>query len=315
MKRFYKIVASVVVAVLAITLMAPASLVVKADSYPYVSLGADLTDDQRATVLSFMGLSDADLNNYHVVYITNDQEHQYLDEFIDPSVIGKRALSSAMVKPTSSGTGISVETHNINYCTISMYKNALVTAGVENAEVIIAGPFQISGTAALLGIMKAYEEMTGETLSTEAKDVAIEEMVTVGELTENLTDDEKAKLEDLINEIKATVIAEDLTDADAIKGVVLDALNENGVTLSETDIETLTNLMSKIGELDIDPTTLLTQVGDLYDKYGEDILADAKSMLDEMFTDEVKAEFWQAVVDLGKALWDAITNLFKGKSN
>lgn len=310
MKKFSKLIAVVLVSVLAFTVCMP-GLVVKADTYPYISLGADLTDDQRATVLSFMGLTDADLSNYHVVYVTNAEEHAQLDNFIDPSVIGKRALSSALVKPTKSGSGISVETHNINYCTISMYRNALVTAGVENADVIIAGPFQISGTAALLGVMTAYEDMTGEELSVDAKEVAIEEMVVVGELTENLTDSQKEQVEDLINEIKATVIAEGLTNADDIKDVVLDSLDGHGVTLSDEEIETLTNLMSKIGDLDIDPTTLLTQVGDMYDKYGEGVLKDAKDMLDSMFTDEVKAEFWQAVVDLGKALWDAVTNLFK----
>lgn len=314
MKKFNKIISTILVAVMTFVMVSSSALVAKADTYPYVSLGADLTEEQKVTVLTYMGLTVDDLSNYHVVYITNEMEHANLDSLIDSSLIGKRALSSAMVKPTSSGSGISVETHNINYCTISMYKNALLTAGVENADVVIAGPFQISGTAALLGVMKAYEEMTGKELSDDAKEVAIEEMVTVSELTGDLSADEKAKVEEIINEIKATVIAEGLTNSDEIEKVVLDALSEQGITLSEEDVDTLTGLMSKIGELDIDPTKLLTQVGDMYDKYGEDILSEAKNMLDDVLTDEVKAEFWQAVVDLGKSLWDAVTKLFKGNN-
>ena len=51
-----------------------------------------------------------------------------------------------------------------------MYKNALATAGVTDANIIVAGPFQLSGTAALVGIFKAYEEMTGDNLDEEVVD-------------------------------------------------------------------------------------------------------------------------------------------------
>ena len=46
---------------------------------PYLSLGADLTPDQRATVLGFMGIELTDLDKYDVVYVNNDEEHKYLD--------------------------------------------------------------------------------------------------------------------------------------------------------------------------------------------------------------------------------------------
>ena len=38
-----------------------------------------------------------------------------------------------------------------------MYENALTTAGVTDATVTVAGPFNITGTAALVGAMNAYE--------------------------------------------------------------------------------------------------------------------------------------------------------------
>ena len=41
-----------------------------------------------------------------------------------------------LVKPAESGHGINVSTYNINYCTTGMYKNALLTAGVEDADII-----------------------------------------------------------------------------------------------------------------------------------------------------------------------------------
>ena len=47
---------------------------------PYLALGADLSDAQKATVLSIMGIPADDLADYDVVYVTNAEEHQYLEE-------------------------------------------------------------------------------------------------------------------------------------------------------------------------------------------------------------------------------------------
>ena len=123
-------------------------LQVSAAEGPILALGADLNDTQRATVFSEMGITGEQAASYQTIYITNDMEHQYLDASLGASVVGTHSLSSVLLIPQESGTGLSVETHNINYCTISMYRNALLTAGVEDAKVIVAAPSSISGTAA-----------------------------------------------------------------------------------------------------------------------------------------------------------------------
>ncbi len=43
-----------------------------------------------------------------------------------------------------------------------MYISALATAGITDARIIVASPFEVSGTAALTGVYKAYEDMTGK---------------------------------------------------------------------------------------------------------------------------------------------------------
>ena len=125
----------------------------------YLALGADLTASQRSTVLALMGIAEADLPNYDVVYVTNAEEHQRLDTYIASSVIGTKSLSSVVVRPADKGHGVTVTTKNINYCTDNMYRNALITAGVEDADIMVVGPSPISGTAALIGALKAYERM------------------------------------------------------------------------------------------------------------------------------------------------------------
>lgn len=55
---------------------------------PYVSLGADLNQQERATVLKLLGVTENDLKNYTVATVTNAEEHDYLDSYLSQSVIG-----------------------------------------------------------------------------------------------------------------------------------------------------------------------------------------------------------------------------------
>ena len=149
---------------------------------PYISFGADLRADEKAKVLELFGLTEADLEKCNVNTVTNAEEHQYLDAYITNDHIGSRALSSVAVMKAKKGSGITVTTKNINYCTTSMYENALATAGVKDANVVVVGPFDMSGTAALIGAVKAYSGMTGEAVDTDVIDGAINEMVVTGEI-------------------------------------------------------------------------------------------------------------------------------------
>ena len=158
----------IAIAALAITGTLLCQNVVLADGVeekPYLSLGADLNKKEKATVLELLGVEEDELDEYTVVTVTNKDEHEYLDDYLSATVIGTRALSSVLVEKTDKGDGIDVTTKNITYCTEGMYQNALTTAGIEDADVVVAGPFNITGTAALVGAMNAYEDMTGETIS------------------------------------------------------------------------------------------------------------------------------------------------------
>ena len=124
------------------------------------ALGADLTKEQRKTVLSLLDVRENELSDYEVIEITNQDEHDYLDDYLSASVIGTKALSSVRVEKVGEEKGIRVETKNITYCTSGMYTNALTTAGVTDAEVVVAGPFGISGTAALVPRMSLSSRAT-----------------------------------------------------------------------------------------------------------------------------------------------------------
>lgn len=237
---------------------------VYADSTPYVALGADLTDEQRSIVLSLMGVTEEELKSDTVITVTNAEEHQYLDSYLDASVIGTRALSSCKVTAEPAGHGITVEAHNISYLTPSMYVNALATAGMKDASVVVAGPTQISGTAALVGAMKAYAAMTGTTISEKALDGANDELVATGELAQTIGDAEKAS--ELIAAVKEAVISNKLKTEEDIKNAILDIARELGISLTETMIEQLVALMQKLAQLDIDPDTIVEQAKGIFEK-------------------------------------------------
>ena len=236
-----------------------------ADSNYCVALGADLSAEEKSKVLGIMDLSEDDLDG-HEVTVTNQEEHKYLDDYLSASVIGSRALSSVYVREASDGYGIQVTTHNITYCTTGMYQNALATAGLKNATVVVAGPFDLSGTAALIGAVKAYSELSGEPFQAEALEAATDELVTTGEIAEDIG---SSDAEALVGAVKDTIVAEGITDEDGINQAIDDAAKKLDITLSDEDKAKINDVMQKVGDLDLNADDLKEQAKQLYDKLGE----------------------------------------------
>mgnify|MGYP004445697455 CR=1 FL=1 len=265
---------------LSVGLLAGAGTVVHADGtgdVPYLALGADLNKEEKATVLRLLDVDEDDLDEYKTITITNQDEHDYLDSYLSSKVIGDRALSSVFIEREDEGEGIDVTTKNITYCTDGMYENALTTAGIRDAEVVVAGPFNITGTAALVGTMKAYEEMTGETLSKEAKDTATNELVVTGEIAETIGDAEKA--EQLLAYVKQEISKEDIKSKEGIEKVIDEGCEVYGISLSEDEKAELTDLALKLGSLDLDYGVLKQQAKDIYSQL-KDMDIDTKGLFD-----------------------------------
>ncbi|MDD7640904.1 MAG: DUF1002 domain-containing protein [bacterium] len=242
------------------------NVVIAADDKPYLALGENLSADQKATVLSLMGIDAANLDNYNVVSITNAEEHQYLDEYLPAEKIGTKALSSVVIVKREKGNGLNISTKNINYCTIGMYKNALATAGLKDADIIVAGPSPISGTAALIGAMKAYSEMTGEPVDEESLDAAMNEIVVTGELSDIIAEADDGEVEEFIAYVKQKVLEGGLKDESSIRKCIEDALKKYDFSMTDDEKDELTSVLLKISKLDIDVDSLLDQAKSLYDQ-------------------------------------------------
>lgn len=262
----------------------------------YVALGADLSVAQRATVLELLGLTEEELADMDVVQITNEKEREVLGGYLPASVIGSRALSCVKVEKKRSG-GIDVTTKNISYCTEGMYQNALITAGIENADVVVAAPSNISGTAGLVGAMEAYQEITGDEISGENQDAAVNEIVATGELADQLGSTEDA--ENLMALVKQDVVANELTSEEDILKAIDDAASQIGLTLSDSEKQSILSLMKKIGSLDLDVNALKEQAAGIYDRL-KDLGVDM-SNLDK-----------DSVIDAISGFFAGIINFFKG---
>ena len=146
--------------------------------------GADLSNENRQKVLDELNVPD----NATKVTVTNKEEHEYLGKYISNAQIGTRAISSSSITVAKKGSGLDVKTHNIDSITDEMYLNALMTAGVKDAKVYVTAPFEVSGTAALTGIIKAYEVSSDKAISEDVKQVANQELVTTSNLGDKIGD-------------------------------------------------------------------------------------------------------------------------------
>ena len=216
------------------------NVVITQEDKPYLALGADLTADQQHTVLAYMGIDVADFDNYDVVYVNNDEEHKYLDAYVPKKQIGTKALSSVLISLTDKGSGIKVSTYNINYCTAGMYKNALATAGISDANIIVAGPFALSGTAALVGTFEAYEKMTGETLDEDVVDAAMDELVTTGDLEQSI-DGDSEDVEAMIADLKGKIANGELNSAEDIENAIDELADKYEIKISDEDKQKITD--------------------------------------------------------------------------
>ena len=178
-----------------------------------LTMGADLSEEQRAYILQYFGIADREVTT---IVITNQDERDCLLGKIPEEQIGTHTLSCALVRVTDAG-GVQVKTANMNYVTSNTIASTLSTSGVYNCEVLTAAPFEVSGTGALTGVMMAYEAATGLDLDPEKKDLANDELVLTGELADQVGQDEAALV---VNDIKIHIVRDQLKEEEEVRGVV-----------------------------------------------------------------------------------------------
>jgi uncharacterized protein YpuA (DUF1002 family) len=257
-----------------------------------ITLGQNLTEQQKQEILNEMNAAEND----QIITVSNEEEHKYLGDYIPKATIGTKAISSTSITIEEQGAGLEVSTKNINWVTDEMYLNALMTAGVKDATIYVTAPFEVSGTAALTGLIKAYEISSDKVIPEDVKQVANEELVTTAKLGDEVgAENASALMAKIKDEIAKNGVPE--TDAE-LRTLIENAAKELGITLSEEDINSLIELFNKMKDINID----WNQVGQQLDQ--------AKDKISNFLNSEEGQTFLQQVKEFFIALWNAIISIF-----
>lgn len=254
-------------------------------------IGANLTDEQIADVYASFGVKRGDVTELRV---TNADERKYLEGYVDESVIGTNSISCVYIEVLEEGEGLDVTTSNINWCTSQMYVSALATAGITDAKIIVAAPFEVSGTAALTGVYMAYEDITGEELDETAKLVSTQELTLTAELAEQIGSYDSVEI---VNELKLLLgETRNMTD-EQLRSEIVSIASDFGVTLTDTQIDQLISLCRALEKLN--PDELKEKVESVQNTIAK--LGQAKETVSNFFT-SVK-NVWNSIVDFFKGIF------------
>lgn len=256
-----------------------------------VTLGESLSASQRDWVLERV---EAPAGIEPIITTAADEE-KYLGDAVPQAQRGGGMYSSARIKLTD-GTGLDIKTENVTWVTEDMYANALVTAGVTDADIYITSPIRVTGTSALTGIMKAYDQTAAETgiqLSEERKDLAQEELAVTSEIGKTVGQEDVAGL---MNEIKAAIANQAPETNIEIRDIVIQVLNQNNVQLSDTQLTQLTTLFENMQQANLDWGAISNGLQGA----GQDVQAFLE-------TEEVQGFFAR--------LFEALSNFFKSLTN
>ena len=256
-----------------------------------ITLGENLTEEQKNMLLSEMK-APADTE---IITVSNQEEHEYLGDYIAKRLIGTRAISSSSITLEKAGTGLKVSSKNINWVTEEMYINALATAGVKDATVYVTAPTPVSGTAALTGVIKAYELSSDKKIPEDVKQAANEEMVKTAKLGDEVGQEEAAAL---ITKIKEKMADNPPANEEEVKQIIEESASQVNVTLTDEQKQSLTDLFQKLKDLDID----WNQVGDQLNKAKEKLTTFLESDEGQGFLEKLKG-FFVSVIDAVKAFF------------
>ena len=271
-----------------------------ADGTRVVTLGANLTQEQKDTMLKYFGVNKDEVV---ILEVNNQEERKYLQGVASEAQLGKKTYSCAYVEPTKSGSGINVKTANITWATPAMVATTLSTAGLTDADVVIAANFPVSGTGALTGIMKAFEDATGKPLEEDKKELASEELITTGDLGDDIGQD---KATGIVNDVKTEIIKNNTKDTVQIAETINNVVNNYNVTLSDEQMAKLESLMEKISNQDYNYSEM------------KDALESVSNVVNENLSaigENINTGFFDGIKNFFTGIGDWFKGLFGGESN
>ena len=286
--------------VLCLALVIPLSAPAFAVNQSRTVIGADLNREQVEAVYQSFGLKRGDVIE---LTMTNAEERQYLQGLVNESVIGTRSISCIYMELLPAGSGLSVSTNNVTLWTEDMYIGVLAATGITDARIIVSAPFEVSGTSALCGIYKAYEDMTGISPYDLPNQAGSEEVSVTENLAQQIGSMDSGSIVDELKLILSET--KNMTDEE-IRSVIMEIAGRYNVSLTDAQISQLISLCRSLEGLN--PDQLKQKVEELQGTVQK--LSEAKTKITD-FAQNVKT-FMESVSSFFEKLSDLIDR-FSGK--
>lgn len=167
------------------------------------------------------------------------------------------AYSSTALTCLNAGSGLEVSTRNIEVVSPELYALALVTAGIEDARLMVAAPDDAPalGMTALTGVFATLDGAPcgPQAAGPERQRLALEGLTLAAELRQARGGEvERGAAARVVLETQRAVVAGDVTERAAIEGIVAEEEGASAIELSADERERLVDLMTRLGGAGLD---------------------------------------------------------------
>ncbi|QOC01638.1 DUF1002 domain-containing protein (plasmid) [Staphylococcus aureus] len=277
--------------------------------------GADLNQQQEKQTRDLFDVN----SNVRTYKVDSEDVQHYTGKWYDT------IYSSTYIEPKKFRHGVDVEIvtpDNITDVSKEQYRNAAITAGIQDANIKVGAVVETLGYGALSGIYKAYEK-EGSALNEQDIKNADDEMKELSSISKNNNEEEFSDeaLNNSVAEMKQEIAKEKANDNNLsrqdVENIVDDKLKENGLNkvLSDNQINSIYNIMNNVSNskvLNQDPKAYEQQAkklsSDIKDKAGG-LIEKAKGLNTEE-NRNILQKIWDAIVDFVNWLVNLIKSLF-----
>ena len=225
-----------------------------------ITLGESLTDPQRQELLDYF---EADADDDTIETVTNADTVEAMQGIFDMTGI-TTAFSSTALTCRTLGDGLDVTTRNIQTVTPALYAMALVTAGIGDADLVVAAPIDlpgVTGLTALTGVFKTWDVAPCESGDTSAdrQRLALEELtltVTIGlSLYATGSPDGIQRASVVVLETQKAIVIQGLKEEGAIDAALAAEEANQGVTIAPEQRDQLVDMFVRLAAEEIDWST------------------------------------------------------------
>lgn len=277
---------------------------------PTFVYGGGLSDAQVTETAELLEIEN--IENVAAIPVTGDDLEHYLNE---GDTATSEMISSVLVQKEDSGQGVDVIINtpdNIVEITEDQYSNAAITAGVNDATIVVASVNRVTGESALTGIYKAFD-VNGEELDQDRMVVAQEELETTNAIAQ-----ENAEKEGF----DGSALDQAMID---IKQGLADLKEQQGQLATREDIERIINeALARYNLENIVTQEQFDRLLSLFEKYQQTSAIDSQQVKEQLqelsgtVRDKLSGVIQRAeesglldrIGAFFRDIWQAIVNLF-----